>query len=346
MEDLEAKLKQLPLRGPSAGLDARVHAAIPEQTPGQPLDQACLGQPRPMERKEEQVRSSIFARIPPVLKIAAGFLAAAILIGTGWAAEKVYLKLTKLVVRLEDFDGRTSEWSLTLPDGSIEKMQTCLSVGGKAIDVSSDPQQRQAAVAAAKQEHEEVKRLIAAKKYEFREEFKWLDGCPRYTYKFKLADGKAIEQDFGVRLEDVASWDDYLRREKEANVRHHAEINKAIKAGRFRLIDVSTFLEQLCRDVKSGRKLRVLRDEPGDGRQLAFLTPDGASQEVETWQEHLQAIRDGRRELLGLDIRGRHYKYELIFDDGSKVVWDYFSTTPLKELADPKEWSLTAPGHK
>ena len=147
-------------------------------------------------------------------------------------------------------------------------------------------------------------------------------------------------------MEDVASWDDYLRKEKEANARYHARINNAIKAGKFRLIDVSTYQEQLCRDVKSGRKLRVLRDEPGDGRLLAFLTPDHSPQEVETWQEHQQAIRDGRRELLGLGIRGNLYKYELILDDGSKVVWEYVDTKPLKELTNPEDWSLKALGHE
>ena len=178
MDDFESKLKQLPLRGPSAGLDARVQAAKPEQSPGRQLDQPWLGQPQPPERKEEGMKLSIFARIPPLMKLAAGLLAAAILVGSGWAAEKVYHEITKLVVRLEDPKATTFHWSLTLPDGSIEEMQSSSGIGNEAVSVSSDPQQRQAAIAAAKQEHEEIKRLIAEKKYEFQEEHKWSDGEP------------------------------------------------------------------------------------------------------------------------------------------------------------------------
>ena len=60
-----------------------------EQLKRQLLEQYAL---RPMERRTTM---SVFRTIPPMFKVAAALLAAVILVGSGWAAEKIYQKLTE-----------------------------------------------------------------------------------------------------------------------------------------------------------------------------------------------------------------------------------------------------------
>jgi hypothetical protein len=279
-----------------------------------------------------------------MLRLAAGLLVAAVLVGSGWAAEKVYKKMTQLVVQFEDDKDTRIERTDTLPDGTTRSRITQMN-SSVTVPVSDDPAERQVAIQAAKQEHEELKRLALDRKYEFVGEHKQSDGMTVYTYKFKLANGKEIKRELNVRLEDVASWDEYVQKDKEVRIEHMKAIDKAVEAGRFRLLDVHTFQVQLCRDVKTGHKQRIVRYDRRSG-SIAHITNENAPSEEESWQDHLQAIREGRRELLGLDDSGRDYTYEVTLDDGSKVIDSYGGNMPLKKLADPEEWSHKALGHE
>ncbi len=63
-----------------------------------------------------------------------------------------------------------------------------------------------------------------------------------------------------------------------------------------------------------------------DGRQLAIAQevqepePAGWTSYETTWQEHLDAIRDGRRKLLDAEII-KDYWYEMALEDGSKTLF-------------------------
>src|SRR3989304_1947052 len=115
------------------------------------LKQQLLEQTQTILRKEEKMRMSLFNRMPPMMKLAAALLGAAVLIGTGWAAEKIYMKWNGI--------------SFTLP-------------GGGEMEVSStDP----SAVETAKRHSEEENKLIAEKKYKFVRTYE-LFGEKRYVY--------------------------------------------------------------------------------------------------------------------------------------------------------------------
>jgi hypothetical protein len=344
MKNLESKLASLQLRRPSPGLDDRVRSAKPEQTENEQLNRQLLERSQPTDGKELKMRMSMFARVPPMMRLAASVLVAVVLVGSGWAAEKIYKKMTQLVVEFEDDKDSRIERTDTLPDGTT-RSRVWMRNSSITVPVSDDPAERQIAIQEAKQERDEIKKLALERKYEFVGEHKQRDGMTGYTYKFKLANGKEIERELNVRLENVASWDEYVQKDKEARVEHMKAIDKAVEAGRFRLLDVHTYQVQLCRDVKTGHKQRVLRCDRRGG-SVAHITNENAPNEEESWQDHLQAIREGRRELLGLKDDGRDYTYEVTLDDGSKVIDSYGGNMPLKKLADPEEWSYKALGHE
>jgi hypothetical protein len=90
----------------------------------------------------------------------------------------------------------------------------------------------------------------------------------------------------------------------------------------------------LCRDVATSQKFKVQRISLGGGKEIAFPRTDysGIPTGVKetTWQEHLQAIREGKRELLDLETTNS-YTYEMISDDGTKLLFNYGGNEPLKK---------------
>ena len=116
-----------------------------------------------------------------MLKVAATLAAVMILIGTGWGAEKMYQKFfTKVSVTLER--SPTREWNL--PDGRNLFTSGLI---GTVVD-PDDPK----AVETAKRHHEEMKQLLAQKKYDFIKTSE-LMGRKEYVYKFTFADGSHDE---------------------------------------------------------------------------------------------------------------------------------------------------------
>jgi hypothetical protein len=92
----------------------------------------------------------------------------------------------------------------------------------------------------------------------------------------------------------------------------------------------------ICADTGSGVKFRVQRISLRDGKQIAIYHPydDTTGEEPMTqpqsdWQEHLQAIREGKLELLGTET-APNYKYEVNLEDGTKRVFQYGGGEPLK----------------
>jgi hypothetical protein len=267
-----------------------------EQLKQQLLEQTQSPQPRSLK-----MRLSTFSRMPPLLKVSAALLATAILVGTGWAAEKIYMKWNGI--------------SLTL--GTTEYEQSG--------NVSLDPQK---VVEAARRHHEEDNKLIAEKKFKFVKAFE-LFSQKRYVYTFTYADGSQTKTTVQIPLETVTSWDDYEQKKNE----QAEKIAKAVAAGNFRLIDVNTIDSWTCRDVDSNEKLNVRRIFNPGGQDNAKVTLQAAKEPKQmqemSWKEHLKTIRDGKRELLGVK-NDTIYTYEAVLDDGSKAT--FIRDHPLKKL--------------
>ncbi len=282
----------------------------------------CEGpeQSKPTLGKEENMRRSWFARMPPMMKLAAGFVLAAVLIGTGWAAERLYVKWNGVSITLESYPGR----SVTLPNGAT------LDLGGWETTsgiISSDPGDLGPnAVERAKRHHEEQNKLIAEKKYKF-EKIREFLGQKCYVYTFAFADGSQGAMTVDLPLETVTSWDDYRQKQQEQT----EKIYKAVVAGNFRLIDVNTIDDWICRDVGSNEKLDV-RHVSDTAQATVEAAKEPKQMQVMSWQDHLKAIREGRRELLG-PKNDTYYTYEAVLDDGSKAtfVQDH-RLTKLEEL--------------
>jgi len=319
MEDIEQKLLSLPLVRPSDALDQRVFAAKSEGDAAQPTVKASGG------------RFSRFARMSPLVKTTAAVLIAAFLICTGWAAEKVYEKVTSLWVEVKTTP--LEDW--TLPDGKKLTYGLCTMT---TVD-SDNPN----AAKNAKLHHEEMERLIAEKKYEFVKTCESGSGkC--YVYKFTFSDGSHENNNFSMPLDKVASWDDYQRKDKEQTQKRREQINKALAAGRFRLINVEVICIHVCQDPATNQKSRVQRISkdkalvrPFDNEKQATTMP------MTSWQDHLKAIRKGERILLSLETVSL-YNYEVTLEDGSTTIFTYGGGDPLKKADSAKTEKKDHPG--
>jgi hypothetical protein len=165
-------------------------------------------------------------------------------------------------------------------------------------------------------------------------------GERQYIYSFVFANGDMIARSFPLRLEKVTSWDDYLKKRDLQRKRRRERINQAIAAGRFRLLDHEVIQAHLCRDALSDQKFKIQRIRLHDGSEIASPRLDYApvppSVKKSSWQEHLQAIREGRRTLLDLETVNR-YVYEMIADDGTKLHFQYGGGKPLQMPQDEDE---------
>ncbi len=265
------------------------------------------------------------------LKVAATLAAVMILIGTGWAAEKMYEKFfTKLSVTLER--SPTREWKI--PDGRNLTISQFIITG---VD-SDDPK----AVETAKRHHEEMKQLLAQKKFDFIQTSE-LMGRKEYVYKFTFADGSHTNMNFSMPLDNVVSWEDYQQKQEQKQKEGQEQINKALAAGRFRLIDTDVILIHICREVGTNQKYRIHRialpdrEEKALYRGIALYVPFDVGAEEKTptmpqtsWQDHLDAVRDGKWELLSEETIPS-YRYEVILDDGSKTIFNYGGGKPLEK---------------
>ena len=279
-------------------------------------------------RRKEMIR---FAGRFSMLKVAATLAVVMILIGTGWAAAKIYEKFfTKVSVILE----RSPTQESKLPDGTIL-------FTGRLIGTIGNPDDPKA-LETVKRHHEEMKQLLAQKKYDFIKTYEIM-GQKQYLYKFTFADGSHSGMPFSMPLDSVVSWEDYQKKEGQKQNQRQEQINQALAAGRFRLIDTDVTLIHICREVATNQKYRIQRislpdpKEKSLHREIALYRPFdvGAEQKATTmpqtsWQDHLDAVRDGKWELLGEETMPS-YQYEVVLDDGSKTIFNYGGGKPLQK---------------
>ena len=269
-----------------------------------------------------------------MLKVAATLAGVMILIGTGWAAAMIYEKFfTRVSVILER--SPTQQWKL--PDG------TNMLIVGRMIgmDVNSDDPK---ALETVKRHHEEMKQLLAQKKYDFIKTYERM-GIKEYVYKFTFADGSHDNMNFSMPLDSVVSWEDYQQKQEQKQTQRQGQINKALAAGRFRLIDSDVILTHICREVATKQKYRIQRiplpdpKEKALHREIALYHPFDFEAEKKattmpetSWQDHLDAVREGKWELLS-EATIPSYQYEVVLDDGSRTLFQYGGGKPLEKPA-------------
>ena len=189
----------------------------------------------------------------------------------------------------------------------------------------------------------EISKLIAGKKYTFLKTFDSSNGEKQWVYSFKLPNGGALNMNFPLPLDNVTSWEDYQHKKAQQTQQRHEKINEAIAAGRFRLINVEALQMHLCRDAQSGKEFKVQRFPRAGEKDIAFPRPDYSnippSVKETTWKEHLKLIRDGKRQLLDIQVVNS-YTYEMTANDGTKITFNYGGQKPLEMPAkEPEEGS-------
>jgi hypothetical protein len=272
------------------------------------LKQRLLEELQTARPRSEPRELSVFGRSPSLMKLAGGLLIVAVLIGSGWAAETIYRRLM---------------WEGTVlshrgPTGVTTDFETN----------AANPGQRKT------QAQEEIRRIVAQRKYKFVRRIDRPGGDTYYLYFFPLSDGTRMKAKYPPpRLEDVASWDEYQRKAEQYAAERRRDIEQAVAGGKGRLINVIVTEIHVCRDVESNQSLEVRRaapDCPEEGTDdFAYVYPGGIQEHersgdsvfgTTSWPEHLKAIRDGKRELL--DIRlVKQGIYEAVRADGSKFVF-------------------------
>ena len=188
---------------------------------------------------------------------------------------------------------------------------------------------------------EDLDALIAQKKYELIRTAETPLGTERF-YRFIFSDGTAKDWPFYLPLEGVTSLDDYNEKHAAYEARRQAAMHKALAAGRYRLINVDLSPLHRCLDLATGKTIRVQKVVLPDGREMAVATevqtpaiPPGATEFTETqyettWQQHLDAIKAGRRKLLDAECV-KSYWYEMTLEDGSKTIMSIGGDQPLPE---------------
>ena len=249
----------------------------------------------------------------PLLVACAVVCCAVVLIAAGgWAAEKVYERITKKeqYVELERFE----EPPVTLPDGTT---MGSVSVTGTYLPADAPP----GSAEKAKKDHEEMKQLIAKRQYELVKTFEG-GGGKQYVYRFTLSDGTSHGMNFSIPLENVTSWEDYCQKSREQKRQREESIFKAFAAGRFRLIDIDRISVYVCRDADSDTRYLVQRFPRPDGEDEALVRPEGAgaTRYKTSWKDHLETVRQGKRVLLDVRVT-KSYIYEVTLDDGSTTTY-------------------------
>ena len=90
------------------------------------------------------------------------------------------------------------------------------------VGVPDDPK----ALETAKRHHEEMKQLLAQKKYDFIKTYEFI-GRRGYVYEFTFADGSHANMNFSMPLDNVVSWEDYQQKQEQKEKQRQEQINKA-----------------------------------------------------------------------------------------------------------------------
>ena len=286
-----------------------------------------------VSRKE--TRKSLFKTMlsSPKRKIAFACCAALLLVASAWGAEKAYKKIaTFFANKHESVIVDSVSLKKVMPDGSVRASGSVLS-----MSVGSGAEDPAFADEKARQQFEEMKELVDRGEYKFINSH--LSSCEplispsgvikTYIYKFTLANGEEFHWNFICPLEEVASWEEYrqkkverLEKIKERFRQRTKATSEAIAAGRVRLIEIIDVEVHICKEVNSGKKLRVQRVVLANGDESAAINPYpsggsvGSRSHSTSWQDHLAAIDNGTRELIERKIN-KLYMYEATLADGT-----------------------------
>ena len=193
---------------------------LPRLEPGthqRRLRQALMNETQSLSRENAMSRCKALVASRQ-MRVVAASMVAVILVASGWAAEKVL----ETVKRQYHATETIAEQELPSLDGK-GVWNTSITIGTAA----DDPEKAEAAL----QQHlETVKKSIAEKKYVFQSTFESPEGLTQYVYRFELPDGTEFANNFSMRLEHVASWDEYLQKVKQRNLERHQQIQTAVSA--------------------------------------------------------------------------------------------------------------------
>ncbi len=255
-----------------------------------------------------------------LIRVAAMILAAVVLVSAGWAAEQAYRKVIWITWTVSE----TTPRELTLPSGKVWKFTTSTSSEVTTSDHHVDIEQAKADQAAR---WDEIGQAILDGKYKLMHEHDLADSPTVFGYYIELPNDSAGTT-FVVPLEKFESWEQFRALEDEVRRKHSQMCDEAIEAGRYRLVDADVLLSHVCREAETGKEIvcqRVLSPIK-DIEPMATITSWPRNMDVEreiiqtTWQDHLDAIVDGSRELIKADLINI-YVYELILSDGRVVRW-------------------------
>jgi hypothetical protein len=260
-------------------------------------------------------------------------LAAMVAASWSWtlpAAEEDGKKLVTVLVTLEQFTPNTSR-SWTLPNGKTIGS----GCSGMSREFICDASEVEKTVKEAKRRHAEMKELIAQKKsYRLLKVYgEENTGGKLYKYRFTFSDGSQDVEEFSIPLDNVTSWDDFLQKRQAEEDQRNEKIYRAIVAGRYRLKHTSTRYSFVCQDADSTEKYRVMFIPGPKGKHKATILPFEEKNEEQakgeeqvavqmrttSWQDHLQAVREGKRKVLRQEIKKTYY-YEILLDDGSRTM--------------------------
>jgi hypothetical protein len=77
---------------------------------------------------------------------------------------------------------------------------------------------------------------------------------------------------FFMPLDNVVSWEDYQQKQEQKEKQGQEQINKALAAGQFRLIDSDVILTHICREVATNQKYRIQRIALPDPKLRTWVT--------------------------------------------------------------------------
>ncbi|MCC7407905.1 MAG: hypothetical protein IT442_07525 [Phycisphaeraceae bacterium] len=280
-------------------------------------------------------------RFSPRLRTAATVLLALSLVASGWAAEQGYQAIKRLqwfysserkTYKLDPFttpDGKTHNGDVTISGGGMRDWPTDGQSRSDA-DMVPAPQQapgRQTSALADPPapppqniaEEQAMDQAIDQGHFKLEKTVNGPVGGTAYVYRVTLPDGSTKVIGSGTYY-DPAERGTMLERTLQFTKRVH----EAFSAGRFRLINAEPIVTHVCRDLQSGKEWSVQRFEDAQHQQFAMFYPmplDGRTVAGwrTSWQEHLDAIASGRRELLDCQTIPLLYIYEVVLDDDTVV---------------------------
>jgi hypothetical protein len=266
-------------------------------------------------------------------KIAAAIVLAVLLAATGWAADKAVHRVIEGRPTQVKFkpDSRPATMT-TVADGNGGVVSGVMGMSGTMTMVISTHKTVES------EQFAEIDKLIGRQKYTLVGKRDTPMGLER-RYRFVLSDGNAVERTFYLPLEQAKSFSDYGRKSQEYEKKRQEAMQAALVKGRYRLVNVELILSHVCVDEATGKKISVERIEMPDGEQLAEAreipsqerSPGEEWEETHyemSWQEHLDAIKAGRRRLLDAEAI-KNFWYEMTLEDGSRTILGIGGQEPL-----------------